>query len=128
MIKTLAGFSNRAGGALLIGASDEGEPVGLDRDYACLRGNCDKFELHLTNLMAKHSGHADRASRIKVGFARQDEAEVCRIDVERARQPTFVSTTDRNGAVAERWFVRSGNLTQEHASSECTCYVREHFE
>ena len=78
--------------------------------------------------MAKHFGHADRASRIKVGFARHDEAEVCRIDVERARQPTFVSTTDRNGAVAERWFVRSGNLTQEHASSECTCYVREHFE
>jgi len=128
VIKTLAGFSNRAGGTLLIGVSDEGEPLGLERDYACLGGNRDKFELHLTNLMAKHFGHADRTSRIKVGFARHDEAEVCRIDVERARQPTFVSTSDRNGAVAERFFVRSGNSTQELSPSECARYIRENFE
>ena len=128
VIKTLAGFSNRAGGTLLIGVTDEGEPVGLDRDYACLGGNRDKFELHLTNLMAKHFGHADRASKIKVSFARHDEAEVCRIDVERARQPTFVSTADRSGAVAERFFVRSGNSTQELTPSECARYIRDHFE
>ena len=127
VIKTLAGFSNRAGGTLLIGVTDEGEPVGLDRDYACLGGNRDKFELHLTNLMAKHFGHSDRASRIRVGFARHEEAEVCRIDVERARQPTFVSTADRNGLIAERFFVRSGNSTQELSPSESVRYIKEHF-
>jgi hypothetical protein len=78
--------------------------------------------------MAKHFGHADRASKIKVSFARHDEAEVCRIDVERARQPTFVSTADRSGAVAERFFVRSGNSTQELTPSECARYIRDHFE
>lgn len=127
VIKTLAGFSNRLGGTLLIGVSDDGEPLGLERDYGCLGGDRDKLELHLTNLLANHFGHADRASRMKVSFPRHVDVEVCRVDIERGRQPTFVSTADRNGVLAERFFVRTGNSTQELSGSESVRYIREHF-
>lgn len=127
VVKTIAGFSNRSGGTLLIGVTDLGEVTGLARDYECLGGNRDRFELHLTNLIGNHFGQAARASRIKVSFPRHQDVEVCRIDVEEARSATFVSVADRNGNVAERFFVRSGNSTQELTPSETARYIREHF-
>jgi very-short-patch-repair endonuclease len=128
VIKTLAGFANRVGGTLLIGVSDDGEAKGLDRDYGLLGGNRDKFELHLTNLFAKHFGQACRASKIRVSFPQHQGVVICRVDMDRSSQAVYVSVADRMGNVAERFFVRSGNSTQELTVSESHIYVREHFQ
>ncbi|MEC3950151.1 DUF3320 domain-containing protein [Sphingobium sp. HWE2-09] len=127
VLKTLAGFANRVGGTLLIGVSDGGEVVGLERDFSCLGGNRDKFELHLTNLFTKHFGQACRAARIRVSFPEQDGTPVCRVDMEASPVPVFINVADRTGNVAERFFVRSGNSTQELRPSEATAYIRGHF-
>ncbi len=51
VLKTIAAFNNKEGGMLIIGASDDGEVIGLEDDYNCLKdGDKDKFELHLRNL------------------------------------------------------------------------------
>jgi very-short-patch-repair endonuclease len=126
-VKTIAAFANRAGGTLLIGVRDDGTATGLDRDLACLGGNLDKFELHLTSILGKHFTQAFRASRIRVSFPSIGEVVACRIDVERARAEVYVTTADRNGALAERFFVRSGNSSQELRTSEVAAYVAEHF-
>ena len=91
-VKTLAGFANRSGGTLLIGVADDGAVPGLARDFACLGGNRDKLELHLTNLLGKHFGPAFRAARIKVSFPQYEDVEVCRVDIEPSPMPVFVST------------------------------------
>lgn len=127
VVKTLAGFANRIGGTLLIGVTDHGEAKGLDRDYACLGGNRDKLELHLTNLFTKYFGQACRAAKIRVSFPDQDGTVVCRVDMDRSAQPVFVSLADRGGNMAERFYVRSGNSTQELKLSEATPYIRNHF-
>jgi very-short-patch-repair endonuclease len=127
VLKTLAGFANRVGGTLLIGVSDDGTLVGLDRDLAILGGSRDKFELHLTNLFAKHFGPACRASKIRVSFPELHGVAVCRVDMERSSQGVFIEVADRGGAVAERFYVRSGNSTQELKPSEATAYIAEHF-
>ncbi len=127
VVKTLAGFANRVGGTLLIGVTDDGQAKGLDCDYACLGGNRDKLELHLTNLFTKHFGQACRAAKIRVSFPDQDGTAVCRVDMDRSAQPVFVSLADRGGNMAERFYVRSGNSTQEMKLSEATPYIREHF-
>ena len=52
VLKTIAAFNNKEGGMLIIGASDEGEVIGLEDDYNSLKdGDKDKFELHLRNLL-----------------------------------------------------------------------------
>jgi very-short-patch-repair endonuclease len=127
IVKTLAGFANRSGGTLLIGVADDGAVPGLERDFKSLGGNRDKYELHLTNLVGKHFGPAFRAARIRVAFPQHDAVEVCRIDVEASRAPVFVSIADRGGTVAERFFVRSGNSTQEMTLSETASYIEGHF-
>lgn len=127
VLKTLAGFANRLGGTLLIGMSDDGHATGLERDLAILGGSRDKLELHLTNLFAKHFGVACRATKIRVTFPEMSGVVVCRVDMDRSAQPVFVSLADRAGVVGERFFVRSGNSTQELKPSEATAYIGEHF-
>ena len=57
IMKTVAAFSNRYGGTLIIGVMDKGEVVGIENDYKTLdSGDKDKFELHLTNLFQKFFG------------------------------------------------------------------------
>ena len=127
VVKTLAGFANRVGGTLLIGVADNGEVKGLDRDYACLGGNRDKLQLHLTSLLTNHFGQAYRASRIQVAFSDNDGKDVCRVDIDRSPSAVFVTTADGKGSPAERFFVRSGNSTQELSPSQTAAYIREHF-
>lgn len=127
VVKTLAGFANRIGGTLLIGVADNGEARGLDRDYRCLGGSRDKLELHLTNLLTKHFGQAYRACRISVGFPEHNRIGVCRVDIDRSPSAVFVTTADAKGIPAERFFVRSGNSTQELTPSQTASYIREHF-
>lgn len=127
VIKTLAGFANRIGGTLLIGVADSGEVRGLARDYACLGGSRDKMQLHLTNLLTNHFGQAYRASRIRVVFVDYEGEDVCRVDIDRSHSALFVTTSDSKGNPAERFFVRSGNSTQELSPSQSATYIHEHF-
>ena len=127
VVKTIAAFANRLGGTLLIGVADSGEVKGLDRDFSCLGGNRDKFELHLTNVFTKHFGQAFRAAKIRVTFPEHDGLCVCRIDMDRSSRPVFVAVADRGGNVAERFYVRSGNSSQELSISQSATYIREHF-
>ncbi|WP_082670098.1 DUF3320 domain-containing protein [Sphingomonas sanguinis] len=127
VVKTIAGFANGAGGTLLVGVADDGTVKGLERDYACLGGNRDKLELHLTNLLGKHFGSAFRAARIGVTFPQHEGVDVCRIEVGPAVEAQFVSLPDRGGTVTERFFVRSGNSTQELTPSQMHLYVGQRF-
>lgn len=122
-IKTIAGFANSSGGVLLLGVRDDSSVAGLDPDLAIL-GSRDKFELHLTNLFNKHFGQAFAASKVRVSFPVVGLVAVCRIDVQRSDTPIFVTTGDRNGVSAERFFVRSGNSSQDLSPRETTTYLR----
>ena len=127
VVKTIAGFANGGGGTLLVGVADDGTVKGLDHDYACLGGNRDKLELHLTNLLGKYFGSAFRAARIGITFPQHEGVDVCRIEVGPAVEAQFVSLPDRGGSVTERFFVRSGNSTQELTPSQMHLYVGQRF-
>lgn len=85
------------------------------------------MELHLTNLVTNHFGQAYRAARIRIGFPQYEGTEVCRIDIDQLPSPVFVTTKDARDVPAERFFVRSGNSTQELGPSQTAAYIREHF-
>lgn len=127
VIKTLAAFANRLGGTLLIGVADDGSTPGIADDLATFGGSVDRFELHLTNLLANHFGQAFKAAKISVSFPKVGEGTVCRVDVQRSRAPVWVKLADRSGVVTERLYVRSGNSSQELSPSQAAAYEREHF-
>lgn len=129
VLKTIAAFNNKEGGMLIIGASDDGEIVGLEDDYNSLKdGDKDKFELHLRNLLNKEYDR-EFASNIKISFPVIDEKEICVVEIPKGTSPVYTFMTDNAGNRKEKFFIRSGNSSQELSTlKEITSYIKNHFD
>jgi hypothetical protein len=129
IVKTVAAFANSQGGTLLIGVSDSGEILGLEGDYLSLGGaNRDKFELHLRNVLNSAFGAAFVSSKLKVLFPAIGEVEICQVGVRPSTKPLVLTVKDKNGVGQEKFYVRSGNSSQELSLAEMPSYLAERFE
>ena len=127
IMKTIAAFSNGDGGTLLIGVQDDGEVLGLHKDYAELKGDADTFELHIRNLLNKFLGKVT-ASKISITFPTANDVELCRVDVLKSDEPIFLEVVDEDKSVKEeKFYVRSGNSSQELKMSEANEYIKKNF-
>ncbi len=128
VIKTIAAFANTQGGTLLIGVNDNGEILGLEGDYLSLGGaNRDKFELHLRNILHKHFGTSFVTNKLGISFPVLDESEICQVDIEPSNNPIVVTLKNKQGQPQEKFFVRSGNSSQEISMREMQSYLTERF-
>lgn len=127
ILKSISAFSNWEGGTLIIGVNDEGEILGLDHDYRSLDGTKDEFELHLRNLLNSTFGKVFATTGLTVSFPTVNEVEICVINVSKGSKPLYLELNDNNGQKFEKFYVRSGNSSQELAISEINEYVQSHF-
>ena len=127
IMKTIAGFANSDGGTLLIGITDDGEVEGLEMDFESLGGDKDEFELHLGQLIDREFGKAFRLSHIGVTFPLIEETAVCRVDISPANAPVVLETQNKHGQKIEKFYVRSGNSTQELSLSDAGEYIPARF-
>lgn len=128
VVKTIAAFANADGGTLLIGVNDDGEALGLENDYAALRGDKDKFELHLRNLLGKHVDVGQVARTVSVSFPVVDGEEICMVEVNLASSAWFLEVGEDGGPKSEKLYVRNGNSSAEIPPSEIAGYVAERFD
>lgn len=128
ILKSIAAFSNGDGGKLLIGVSDEGEILGLQDDYNTLReADKDNFELHLRNLV-NHAYSKDFATtNLKINFPVIDDKEICEIDIKSGIKPLFLETMNKNGQKKKKFYVRSGNSSQDMDIDETASYTSTRF-
>jgi len=125
IVKTVAGFLNADGGTLLIGIDDDGEPVGLERDFAMMKkADRDGFELWLHDTLATCLGRAAVAD-IGVAFIEVEGRDVCCIDAPPSPQPVFVDTP-KGPRIAEFW-LRVGNSTRQLRTDEVLQYQAKHW-
>jgi Holliday junction resolvase len=128
ILKSISAFNNAAGGKLLIGVNDEGEILGLDDDYKTLReGNKDNFELHLRNLINTTFGKEFAAVQLLIKFPIIDGKEICEIDIKRGKDPLYCEITDKNGGKSKKFYIRSGNSSQELDIQETASYIKNRF-
>ena len=128
IIKTISAFNNGRGGKLLIGVANNGEILGLQDDYNSLReANKDYFEIHLNNLVNSAFGKNFALSSIKVNFPIIKEVEICEIDIKPSSTPLYVDVILKNGIKQKKFFVRSGNSSQNLDIRETALYVQERF-
>lgn len=128
IVKTVSAFANSQGGSLLIGVDDDGQVIGLEHDYVSLGdADRDKFELHLRNLLNQQFGTPFVSQRISVRFHRIDENDICQLEIQAAKEPLIVATTDKNGQKNEKLYVRSGNSSQEIPLSQMNAYIKDRF-
>jgi hypothetical protein len=130
ILKSISAFSNADGGTLMIGVSDEGKVLGLDYDYQSLNGGSggkDELELHLRNLINKSFGKVFAATGISTSFPIINDNEICNIEIAPGEKPLYLETCDNNGRKIKKFYVRSGNSSQELDLSEVSDYVNSHF-
>lgn len=128
ILKSISAFSNSEGGKLLIGVADNGEVLGLQDDYNTLKeSNKDYFEIHLRNLINAAFGKDFAATKIKINFTVIDENEICEIDIKAGSNPLFLEVANKNGQKQKKFYVRSGNSSQELAIDEATAYAKTRF-
>lgn len=118
VLKTLGGFLNTTGGTLIIGAADDGTPVGVEVDGF---PNEDKMSLHLINLLKDRLG-GDSALYVQPRFDDYEGVRVLVVECQKAQRPVFVKD-----AGVERFFVRYGPSTQELSGTTAQEYIRQRF-
>lgn len=118
VVKSVAGFMNAGGGALLIGVHDEQYVTGMEEDYK-IAGNKgrDGFENWLVTKLETELGKPATASFVDISFDTFDEGDVCRVDVRPSNQPVHA------GADGE-FYVRMGNSTRSYNIKDALEYIR----
>lgn len=123
VLKTLAGFLNsHKGGTLLIGVGDDGEIIGLEKDYQTLKKmNQDGFEQAVMTAIATNLG-ADICQFVHVLFHVIENKEVCRLIISPASRPVFLEQGN-----APKFFVRTGGGTRDLNIQEALDYVQSRW-
>jgi len=128
VLKTIAAFSNGEGGVLLIGVNDEGEVEGLEADYNALKnGNKDTFELHLKNLIISEYGIGFATTGLSIQFPAIEDKDICLVDIKPGVKPLYTMASDKNGQKVSKFYVRSGNSSQEVGITEVSDYIAKRF-
>ena len=130
IFKTVAAFGNTDGGILLIGVDDDKNIIGLEKDFSTLKKTtADYYEIHLRNNFHNLMGVRYVSKYIRMQFEKcENKKIVCKIKVFAAKEPLYLKMKNKNGLVEEKFFVRSGNSSQEIKSiAEINEYINTRF-
>lgn len=120
--RTIAGFMNHQGGSLVIGVDDDGDPVGLERDYATLkRGDRDGFQQFLIGIVQRYLG-TDLCPFVHVLFHDVGHKDVCRVVIESASRPVYFMDHG-----VPHYVLRAGNACRELDVREAMQHIAQRW-
>ncbi len=130
ILKSIAAFANAKGGTLIIGVNDDLEVIGLNNDFSTLKKqDADYFELHLRKLINNQYGIAFANEHLSVTFPLISGEIICVIRISPSNVPVFLKVRNKQGHEVEKFYVRSGNASQEIASlKEINEYTKRRFD
>jgi membrane protein YdbS with pleckstrin-like domain len=122
VMKNLAAFMNTSGGVLLIGVSDAGEVLGLERDFSAMpKKNVDGFE-NTFNMAFNSMIGAEFRQYVALAFDEIDGKTICVLSVSPASTPAYLTFKGK-----EEFYIRTGNSSQPLPVSKATKYVQTRF-
>ncbi len=130
ILKSISAFANAKGGTLFIGVSDNLEILGLEPDFKTLKKqDVDYFELHLRKLITNQFGLTFANHFLHIQFPEIKDKTICIIHIHPGVRPLFIKTKSKQGQEMEKFYVRSGNASQEVSSlKEMNDYINRRFE
>jgi schlafen family protein len=130
VLKTISAFGNTDGGILILGVDDNKNILGLEKDFNTLKkSTADYYEIHLRNVLHNFMGVKYVSKHIRIQFEKyQDHKEICKIKVIAADEPLYLKYKNKNGQIEEKFYVRSGNSSQEIKSiADINDYINSRF-
>ncbi|QTY26453.1 helix-turn-helix domain-containing protein [Flavobacterium sp. CS20] len=116
--KTITGFMNANGGKLIIGVDDDGNVLGLEKDFKTLKHkNRDGYEREVFRIISTLLGYEACFSN-HISFYSLNEKDVCLVDIEPSEKPIYVNDTENT-----TFYVRTGNATYPLTVKEAVNYL-----
>ena len=120
--KTISAFLNSDGGTLIMGVDDDGNIMGLEKDYNTLaKKDIDGFELQLRQVVKSYLG-ANYEKYFKLSFPKIDGTEICIVKITKCGKPVFVTFEGK-----DYFFVRTGNSSSPLNRQEQSEYEKLHW-
>jgi len=123
IIKAVAAFMNKDGGAVVLGVADDGTVVGLEQDYKVAnpqpkKRNRDGYQLWLNSVLLGALGK-EIVEFYTISFHTIQGKEVCCIQVEATPEPVFVHDSE--------FYVRNGNGKLNLNMKQMSVYIKQHW-
>ena len=64
---------------------------------------------------------------IVICFPIVNDIEICEIDIKASLHPLYLELNDKNGNLSKKFYVRSGNSSQELDIEESSSYIKKRF-
>ena len=121
---TVSAMANAEGGVLLIGVGDDGEVLGLEKDYELLQNpSDDKFQRTVWQSIQNFVQNKAYVAKLKISLIQKDSKKICRIDIPRSDEPIFVH--ENNAQVS---YVRVGPKSEKFSPADFMKYAKTRFE
>lgn len=123
VLKSIVALANTRGGKLIIGISDDGEILGLTKDYETLKTqhNSDGFELHLNQILEATLGPTFVSKSVHCRFHTLQGKEICEVTVAKHRPIQPIEKVTKTGKQSV-FYVRVGNSSRELPAREIIQY------
>ncbi len=123
--KGISGFLNTKGGLLFIGVDENGEILGLEKDFSSLgKNNQDGFQLKLVEVVRSYIG-SEIADFWKIKFFNIEDKEICLIEVIKSPEPVYTKKFKQKDE--EDFYIRVGSSTTPLSMRETVKYQQHHF-
>lgn len=121
--KTISAFLNSEGGKLFIGVDDEGNILGIEKDYTTLgkKQNKDEFQQKLIEVINNYIGK-EYHQYISIKIDSLDNNDVCIVDVSNSNNPVYLNN---NGE--EEFYIRASSSSQPMGIREAYEYIKSHW-
>jgi len=117
--KTIVGFMNAKGGKLIIGVNDDGEILGIEKDYKTLKQqNTDGFEQKIYEIISKYIGK-EYCFYCTVYFHHLDKKAICVIAIDEVTEPVYLLKGKDT-----LFYIRTGNSTKPLTIKEAFHYIK----
>lgn len=118
LLKTIAAYLNTEGGVLMVGVSDKGSILGLEKDAF---PNADKLKLHVNNMIKEHVG-AHFMTFINYDLFDVDGKSILKIECLPSTKRVFVKENGR-----EEFYMRNGPSTIRLVGNSLIDYIVQRF-
>ncbi|WP_082703873.1 helix-turn-helix domain-containing protein [Lutibacter profundi] len=117
--KTIVGFMNAKGGKLIIGVNDDGEILGLEKDFKTLKQqNTDGFEQKIYEIISKYIGK-EFCFYCTVYFHQLAKKTICVVAIDKVAEPVYLSKGKDT-----IFYIRTGNSTKPLTIKEAFHYIK----
>ena len=97
---------------------------GVGKSNLLLRYTKDEFKL----VSQMTIGVEFATNSLTVLFPEVEDTEICTVEIKQGLKPLYSEVSDKNGNKSKKFFVRSGNSSQEIDITEVASYVNQRFE